>query len=149
MAFWRNSLLTGAIASLGTTVALALLGKSEKKGTAAPINAISHILWGDEAFEIDETDLKHTLAGGVLNAGSVAAWAAVQELALKNKKDVQALQAIATSAAVTGLAYLVDYHVVPKRLTPGFEERLSKRSLAGVYGVLAACLAVGALLREE
>ena len=43
----------------------------------------------------------------------------------------------------SAVAYATDYHVVPERLTPGFEKRLSNESLAIVYGVLAACLALG------
>jgi hypothetical protein len=44
------------------------------------------------------------------------------------------------------VAYVVDYHVVPKRLTPGIESRLSCRSLLLVYVVLALSLGLGGLL---
>jgi hypothetical protein len=40
----------------------------------------------------------------------------------------------------------VDFQLTPERLTPGFEHRLSHRSLAAVYGAFAVGLAVGALL---
>jgi hypothetical protein len=38
---------------------------------------------------------------------------------------------------VSALAYLTDYHVVPKRLTPGFELRLPGGALAAAYAALA------------
>jgi hypothetical protein len=41
---------------------------------------------------------------------------------------------------------VTDYKVVPERLTPGFELRLSNKSLGVVYGALAAGLVVGGLL---
>ena len=44
------------------------------------------------------------------------------------------------------LAYVIDYKIVPKRLTPGFEYVLPRRSLATVYVVKALALAAGGLL---
>jgi hypothetical protein len=51
-------------------------------------------------------------------------------------------------AGVSALAYVTDYHVVPKRLTPGWEERVSNRSLALIYAVLALSFPVRGLLRH-
>jgi hypothetical protein len=51
--------------------------------------------------------------------------------------------AIGAGVAVAAAAYVVDYYVVPKRLTPGFEKRLSGRSLFWIYSALAAGLAAG------
>ena len=48
--------------------------------------------------------------------------------------------------ATSAVACFVDFHLTPPRLTPGFEHRLSHRSLAAVYGAFAVGLAVGALL---
>ncbi len=39
----------------------------------------------------------------------------------------------------------MDYHVVPQRLTPGFELRLPRRRFAPIYAALAAGLAIGAM----
>jgi hypothetical protein len=49
------------------------------------------------------------------------------------------------ASIVSALAYVTDYYVVPRRLTPGFEQRLSRKSLLGTYAVLAGSLAVSAL----
>jgi hypothetical protein len=42
---------------------------------------------------------------------------------------------------VAATAYVVDYHVVPRRLTPGFELRLRGAAFAGVFATLALGLA--------
>jgi hypothetical protein len=51
------------------------------------------------------------------------------------------------AAAVSAVAYVTDYHLVPRRLTPGWEHRVSGKSLAAVYGVLALGLAACNLMR--
>jgi hypothetical protein len=43
----------------------------------------------------------------------------------------------------------VDYHVVPRRLTPGFEMRVSKSALALVYAALALGLWASSSLRRD
>ena len=43
------------------------------------------------------------------------------------------------------LLWSVDYQVVPKRFTPGFEHRLSTGAMVGVYALLALGLGAGAL----
>jgi hypothetical protein len=57
---------------------------------------------------------------------------------------------IGNAAATTALlAYIVGYHVVPKRGTLGFESHLSKGSLALTYVALGAGFALAALLRQR
>jgi hypothetical protein len=50
---------------------------------------------------------------------------------------------------VAGLAYFVDYHLVPRRLTPGWELRLSRRSVALGFVALGVSLAVAEFLRPR
>lgn len=57
--------------------------------------------------------------------------------------------ALLGGAATAALAYLTDYHVVPRRLTPGVEKRLTGRSLFLVFGALAVGLSAGAWLRRR
>lgn len=55
---------------------------------------------------------------------------------------------VANATATTALvAYVVDYHVVPKRVTPGFESRLPKGTLGLTYVALGAGFARAAVLR--
>ncbi|MCE4547564.1 MULTISPECIES: hypothetical protein [unclassified Caballeronia] len=57
---------------------------------------------------------------------------------------------VVTAAATSALiAYVIDYHAVPKRVTPGLEARLSKRSLTMPYVALDAGFAFPAVLRPR
>ncbi len=144
MAFLRNTLLAATLATVGTTVAALVLGERENGDPAAPLNATSHIVWGDEAASQDGFSTEYTLVGAALNATAMVGWAALQELFVGRwaRRGSPARAAVA-GAATSAVAYATDYHVVPERLTPGFEKRLSPASLALMYGVLALTLAVG------
>jgi hypothetical protein len=149
MKLLKNILRTGGIAALGTTAALVALAQRDKQKPVEVLNSVSHILHGDAAFEADQLDLEHTGAGIALNAASVTGWAFIQELILKKLGRRDPAAAATTAVAVTALAYVTDFKVVPKRLTPGFEEKLSESSLAALYGTLAITLAVGAMLGKD
>lgn len=136
----ESTLSTAAVATAATSIAGVILSKLDTGRPAAGFNATSHIVWGDRAAEVSEPDASHTLVGLLLNAGAMWSWAAVYRLLPRADRLATRL---AKAAAVSALAYVTDYHVVPKRLTPGFEKRLKPRSLAVIYGVLAASLAVG------
>ena len=75
------------------------------------------------------------------------AWAGMHELMLPRNARPSVGRALVAGAATSAIAYWVDHHVVPKRFTPGFEERLSRKSLLGVYVTMAVALAVGSLWR--
>ena len=78
-------------------------------------------------------------------------WAAVYEFLFGrtglSAKDPGLSRALIGGAVVSAIAYVIDYHVVPARLTPGFELVLSNRSLLAIYLVLAASLGLGSLWR--
>jgi hypothetical protein len=52
------------------------------------------------------------------------------------------------AAATAATAYVVDYHVVPKRVTPGFEAHIDLRSFPKIYLALGAGFALAALIRR-
>lgn len=139
---------TGGVAAAATTAAVAVLGKLEGGSGIAPINAVSHILWGDKEPVTEEVDASHTAAGAALNAMAVTAWAGLHELLMPRKGRPTVQRALLSGAATAAVAYVTDYHIVPKRLTPGFEKRLSGAALFGVYATLALALAAGSLCRE-
>jgi hypothetical protein len=146
----RDALVTGSIACVATLAAAALLGARERGSAVAPINATSHILWGEEAAQARKPDLKHTVPGVALNEGACVFWAAFYEKAFGHRAergDIAA--AVAGGGATAALAYLVDYHLVSKRLTPGWELQLSGRALAVMYAALALSLPLRGLLRRR
>lgn len=147
---------SGTISGLATAAVASLAGKRETGSYAAPLNATSHIIWGDEAAKQDQASVKYTLAGFLLNHGSAIFWASFYEkLAARrsNRRDErrapssdtanppQAVNPLCRAAAVAAAAYVIDYHAIPKRFTPGFEKRLSGKSVAVIFFTLAAGLA--------
>ena len=50
------------------------------------------------------------------------------------------------ACARSAIAAAIDYGATPKRLTPGWELVLSKRSMAATYAAMALGLAAGALV---
>ncbi|WP_428305744.1 hypothetical protein [Lacipirellula sp.] len=148
--FVARTLQTAVPATAATTAAVAACGALENDSSAAPINAVSHIAWGDEAAEHDELSAKYTLTGAALNAVAITSWAAVYELgfgraARRGNVSRALLGGVATAAA----AYVVDYYVVPRRLTPGFEKRLTPPSMVAAYAALAASLPLASLLHSK
>jgi hypothetical protein len=146
----QNSLATGSIATAATTAAASLCGRIEEGEPIAPLNAISHIIYGDEAAAHNEPSAKYTMPGILLNTAAITGWAVVHELVFNGRRRPQTLpQAIAAGATTSALAFVTDYYVVPNRFTPGFEKRLSNKSLASIYATLAASLGIASWLRHR
>ena len=150
MADWTTSmqrgLVSGAASSVVSTVALALLGRGEAGSAYAPTNAVSHWIWGDEAAKHDGFSLKYTITGYVIHHLSATFWSVLFERLAGEKLDRKDLRVtLAASAATSAIACFADYNLTPKRLHPGYEKRLSKKSLAGVYAAFAVGLALGAI----
>jgi hypothetical protein len=76
----------------------------------------------------------------------MGAWAFINEVLPRAHTP---LAAVAKGAFVSALAYVTDYFVVPKRLTPGFEKRLSPAGMLTMYGSLAGALALGEWLARR
>ncbi|WP_232429409.1 hypothetical protein [Noviherbaspirillum autotrophicum] len=144
-------LSSGAIAGFTTALAASLAGKREAGSYAAPLNATSHVFWGDEAAQHDEASAKYTLTGVATNVASATFWAAIYEKLFGQQSGTEQslLKPVLGALAVTAGAYVTDYYLVPKRLTPGYELRLSGKSLAAIYGALAVGLAAGGLMSRR
>lgn len=146
----EDGLYPGALASAATSLAAALRGRKDSGSALAPINAPSHVLWGDRATQVERLTVRHTLVGHLINTASGIFWAAIFQKLFGRLVDRRGIEAgVLAGAATAGIAYATDYRVVPKRLTPGWEKRLSKRSLFYVYGALALSLGVGAALQRK
>jgi hypothetical protein len=143
----RRGIVSGTVASVASAAVLAACGKRELNDPAAPLNGPSQWLWGERAACADGFSLRHTLAGYAVHHAMSIFWAVLYEKFRRAPlpSAAAALPAIATSAS----ACVVDYCLTPKRLTPGFEKRLSRRSLLLVYAAFAAGLAVSALMTGD
>ena len=146
----RRGLLSGASASLLSTAALAALGKQTAGSAYAPTNAISHWLWGDKAARRDGPSLRYTVTGYLIHHASSTFWAVLFERVMGRRLDrADPLTTVAAATAASAVACFTDYQLTPRRLHPGFEQRLSRPSLALVYGVFGLGLAAGALLSRR
>lgn len=137
----KRAIVRGTLTSIGVIATAALAGKRETGSFAAPLNATSHVLWGDKAAWQDRASLKYTLTGLAINHASSIFWATVYQKLFGGSGAHSRLRPLLGAAAVSAGAYVLDYHLLPDRLTPGFEKRLSGKSLAMVFGVLALGLA--------
>ena len=149
LALWEGALL-GSLASLFSTAALAIVGRREAGSYFAGTNAVSHWLWGDEAFLRNEPDWRHTALGYATHHGAAIFWAVLYSWLSGLRPEARTpVNAAAGAVATSALAYVVDFQFTPDRLTPGFEHRLSKRGLAVVYGGFAAGIFLGALMTAQ
>jgi hypothetical protein len=140
--FWAS----GAMAGILSMTALVLRGRAETGSAAAPLNAVTHFAFGDRAFRVNRADLRHTALGALVHLGSSMFWAAFYDrLVCRRRQPPDSATLIAGAAGITALAAVTDFKLVPDRLTPGFEHRLSKPSLVLTYALFAAGLALGGI----
>jgi hypothetical protein len=141
-----SALVTGTAASVASAGALALLAKREGKGALQPTNATSHWLHGDAAARHRAPDVAHTLLGYATHHASAVFWAVPFEAWLAARPPRSPVELLRDAFAMSAIAAAVDYGATPKRLTPGWELVVSKRSMAAAYGAMALGLAAGALV---
>ena len=144
-----RALVSGSIAAAVTSVAAALAGRRQTGSYAAPLNATSHVLWGEDATWRNRATLKYTGAGLLLTHGAGIFWGSVYEKLFGRPRNARPapLAALAGAALVSIGAYLTDYYLVPQRFTPGYERRVSGKALAGIFAALGVGLAARDLLR--
>ena len=144
---WRTVLLQvarracndGAVASVLSTATLAAMTRLNGHSAASGTNATSHWIWGRRAWRREGADLSHTGAGYAIHHLCSVFWACA--FAGWNRlRPARPAVVAARAVAVTGVAAFVDYRVVPRRLTPGFEAHLGPAPIAAVYVAFAAGL---------
>jgi hypothetical protein len=145
----QDGLVPGGIAGVLSASLLALRGQAELKRPLAPLNAPSQWLWGNRALQQNGKSWRYTGTGLLIHQASAVMWGVIYErfIARPRAKPSQELRdaLVATAAAAT-----VDFVLTPRRFTPGFEKRLSTRSLLLVYGGFAVGIAIGSpLVRRQ
>ncbi|MCE4557085.1 hypothetical protein [Pelomonas cellulosilytica] len=139
-------LLTSDLLSGGLSAAvLAWRGRTDAHSAAAPINAVSHWLWPREALRQDGVSARFTATGLAVHFAAALLWCGLYERLRARQSAATPARAVTDAAVVSAVAAVVDLACVPHRLTPGFQERISPRSLLMVYGAFAAGLALAGL----
>ena len=141
--------LIGTVASVGLAATLGALARREGRSAVSPINASSHVLHGDKAGGVDHMDTAHTVPGIVINHAAAIFWAIPFTWWLSRKRDRTAGQIALGAVATSSVAGIVDYGLMPRRLTPGWEHAVSPRAVATGFGALALGLAVGGIVTRS
>ena len=139
----QSALISGSTASALSTIASAVCGKRDCDNFVAPTNATSHWIWGERAARSKGLSVRYTLVGYLIHHLASIFWAVLFERWSALARNESAARNLLRALSVAALARLVDYTVTPKRLTPGFEKRLTKRSLAVIYTAFGIGLASG------
>lgn len=133
-----RGLRTGAVLALTTSAAILTLSKGETDSAWSAVNAVAHIVDGDEKTQPKAFSPRESLLGLGINAAAMGAWGILYEGGLLVVCRRPSLLFGALGALCTAV---IDYKIVPKRLTPGIETVLSPRAIVVSYAVLAATLA--------
>lgn len=149
MSMTRYALYSGAMAGLASLAAVTLAAKGEGKGALQPINATSHWLHGDEAGAVTRADLGHTGTGLFTHAASAMFWAVPFAVWLANRPPRSPSRLLCEASLLSVFAALFDYGVIHRRLTPGWELAVSKRSVASTFVAMAFGLALGAWVAQR
>ena len=123
---------------------LAALGEGQP--VVRPINATSHWLWGEKAGRSRAVDFRHTGIGLVTNQASAMFWGTLFGIYLARRPQLSPGATMRDAAVMGVLATTLDYGLLPRRLTPGWELALSKRSVALGLAATALGLGLGGLL---
>ena len=137
----RLIMIIGAVSSLAVTATAVVCGRAEGQSGWQPINAISHIAWGRKAAQKNLLTARYTGMGLLLNGVACGFWAWLYRHCRRSMRSPDSfLLSVGSGVAISALAYVTDYYVVPRRFTPGFELTLSRRSFPWLYGAVAVGL---------
>jgi hypothetical protein len=136
----------GSLAALISTGVLLWRGLRDSGSAVAPLNAVAHWLWPRSALRADTPTWRYTGVGSAVHTASSMLWAGLYGLLRSRRRRPTPANALTDAAVVTAIAATVDLKLVPPRLTPGFEHRLTRPSLLLVYAGFGLGLALGGLL---
>jgi hypothetical protein len=147
MGAWKNAardaMVSGTLASVLSAVVMSLAGKLERDAPAGPVNGPSQWIFSRRAAHRRSFSLRHTLTGFLIHQAMATGWALLHERVFGQSRVVQPASRIFRNAAITAaVANVVDYQLTPRRLQPGFDAQLSRKSLFGIYVAFGLGLAL-------
>ena len=164
----RKGLASGFYASMLSVTMLIARGRREVGSVHAATNATSHWAWGDVAGRRNLFSPKYTLTGYAIHHVCSTFCAVLHEAVLarmlisakkSGREDIADTPSasksppiaipLATATAVTAFACFADYRLTPPRLRPGYEMRLSRKSMAAVYVASGAGLFLAATVARR
>jgi hypothetical protein len=140
----RDRLLLGVWIGLVAAAATAgaLVGFGWARGAPLqPLNTVAHILIGSRAFYVLSAHPLVTPAGILVHASSLVGWGVIFSLALARLRGAPVW---VLGILFAGVVALIDFVVLPERLSPGFETILTRGEVAVVFGVMAVAMTLSA-----
>lgn len=145
-----DALLSGTAASVASAAALMAGSRLRDGSWLGGLNGPSQWLWGESEAYSREATLRHTAVGYAIHHSTSVFWALIYETIFGgSRKKKPALQHCTEAIASAATAYVVDYHLTPPRLRPGFEKHVSRNGMVAVYAAFAAGLAVAGIVRDR
>lgn len=145
----RHAACCGIGAGLASQAVVMAAAVAEGQSPARPVNATSHWLWGSEAGRREDVDLKHTAVGALTNQGAALFWGALFGMHLARHPHHDAGRIMREAALMGVIASVVDYGLIPRRLSPGWELALSRRSVGMGMAAMALGLGLGGLMARS
>lgn len=151
---FKHACVSGSNASLLSAIALSICSKVEEGSAAGALNGPSQWIWGPQEANTRRATLRHTLVGYAIHHASSILWALGYEHVFgygrRRALARASVSRIAVEAAATAaVAYVVDYHVTPKRLRPGFRKHVGSAGIFAGYAAFALGLAVTTVVRKR
>jgi hypothetical protein len=145
-----DAVVSGSAASLTSAAMLMACSRIHEGSAAGGLNGPSQWLWGEAEAYTREATLRHTAAGYAIHHSTSIFWAFLHEAVFGgSRRRKPALQHCAEAVVSAGTAYVVDYHLTPRRFRPGFEKHVSPKGMVAVYAAFAAGLAIAAIARDR
>ena len=140
-----SGIKTGAALAVTTSLSIMASSKRDTGNGWNAVNAICHMVDGDDVSTPSGFRPRESLLGLVLNATAMTAWGVLYEgaLAVTRSKSNPA-----TAAGASAAAYVIDYHIVPDRLKPGIEKEMAPSGLFMAYTAFALTLALSPLWNQ-
>lgn len=146
----RDALVSGSAASVASAAALMACSKLHEGSAAGGLNGPSQWLWGEAEAYTREATLRHTAVGYAIHHATSVFWGVMHESIFGgSRRRKPAIQHCAEAAVSAATAYVVDYHLTPRRFRPGFEKHVSPKGMLAVYAAFAAGLAITAIARDS
>src|SRR5687767_12650724 len=130
----------GLVAAAAT--AGALVGFGWVRGSPLqPLNTVAHVLLGSRAFYMREAHPLVTPVGILVHVLSLVVWGTLFSLGSGRHRGVWLwVGAVLFAIAVA----IVDFLLLPARLSPGFETVLSRGEIIVIYALMASAMGVAA-----
>ncbi|WP_025601708.1 hypothetical protein [Burkholderia sp. WSM2230] len=153
----EDIVLPGLVAGVLSTLALGACARLIGKRAAAPVSAVSHWVWPQEANQTARPRPRHLVTGLAIHHLMSIGWAAVNAYTLAAiQQSVEPCrdcrsehrQRVALASGLTLFAAFSDYVIVPKRFTPGFEYHLDVPQITVVYVAFGAGLVVPFIVED-